>query len=757
MIEITNVSRRGFLQGMLSAGALVLSARMISDSLWAQSAAPAAGSPVDNAVLHPSVFVGIETDGTVHIMAHRSEMGTTSRTSLPMILADELDADWTRVKVEQALGDSRYGSQDTDGSHSVREFYGALRDAGATARMMLVRAAAEQWGVPASECAADLHTIAHSKSNRRAGYGELAAAAAKLPVPKREDLQYKPKEAWRYIGKGMASYDLVDICSGKARYGMDASMPGMVYASVEHPPVLGGKVKSYDEKAPLTVRGVRQTLTIEPFAPPHKFQPLGGIAVIADNTWAAFRGRKKLNAVWENGGHASYDSEQYKKQLQETARKPGKVVRNIGDVDAVFKQGGKLLEAEYYAPHLAHASMEPPAAVAEFKDGMVTAWAPSQNPQGVQEIIASKLGIPKEKVICHVPLLGGGFGRKSKPDFVAEAAILSKAVGRPVKVVWSREDDIKFDYFHSVAAIYMKAAVDEKGKPTAWLQRSVYPPIGSTFNLNAEYSDGGELGLGWIDLPFDLPNHRAENGPAAAHVRIGWLRSVANIYHAFAAHSFADELAHSAGRDPVEFLLELIGPSRIVNVKESAPDYPNYGGSPEDYPLDTARTKRVLELAAEKAGWGKRKMGKGSGMGIAVHRSFLTYVATVVEVEVNDQGEVRIPQVHTAVDAGLVVNPEATRSQFEGAAVFGTSLVRSGEITASNGAIVQSNFHDYPVARMNDSPLHTYVYIVESDAPPAGVGEPGVPPFAPAMCNAIFAATGKRIRELPLSRTNLGV
>ncbi len=757
MIEITNVSRRGFLQGMLSAGALVLSARMISDSLWAQSAAPAAGSPVDNAVLHPSVFVGIETDGTVHIMAHRSEMGTTSRTSLPMILADELDADWTRVRVEQALGDSRYGSQDTDGSHSVREFYGALRDAGATARMMLVRAAAEQWGVPASECAADLHTIAHSKSNRRAGYGELAAAAAKLPVPKREDLQYKPKEAWRYIGKGMASYDLVDICSGKARYGMDASMPGMVYASVEHPPVLGGKVKSYDEKAPLTVRGVRQTLTIEPFAPPHKFQPLGGIAVIADNTWAAFRGRKKLNAVWENGGHASYDSEQYKKQLKETARKPGKVVRNIGDVDAVFKQGGKILEAEYYAPHLAHASMEPPAAVAEFKDGMVTAWAPSQNPQGVQEIIASKLGIPKEKVICHVPLLGGGFGRKSKPDFVAEAAILSKAVGRPVKVVWSREDDIKFDYFHSVAAMYMKAAVDEKGKPTAWLQRSVYPPIGSTFNLNAEYSDGGELGLGWIDLPFDLPNHRAENGPAAAHVRIGWLRSVANIYHAFGAHSFADELAHSAGRDPVEFLLELIGPSRIVNVKESAPDYPNYGGSPEDYPLDTARTKRVLELAAEKAGWGKRKMGKGSGMGIAVHRSFLTYVATVVEVEVNDQGEVRIPQVHTAVDAGLVVNPEATRSQFEGAAVFGTSLVRSGEITASNGAIVQSNFHDYPVARMNDSPLHTYVYIVESDAPPAGVGEPGVPPFAPAMCNAIFAATGKRIRELPLSRTNLGV
>jgi isoquinoline 1-oxidoreductase subunit beta len=751
MSALANVSRRGFLQGVLSTGALVLCVRFVPEGLWAEDS----GSHVDQSVLHPSVYIGVDTDGTVYIIAHRSEMGTTSRTSLPLVLADELDADWSRVKVQQAIGDPRYGSQDTDGSHSIREFYQPMRESGATARLMLIRAAAQQWGVPEAECTTDLHVVVHKATGKKAGYGELAAAAARLSVPKKEELKFKPPSAWRYVGKGQTSYDLADICTGKAKFGMDARIEGMVYASIEHPPVLGGRLKSFDDRAPLQVKGVRQTITIETFTPPHHFQPLGGIAVIADNTWSAMKGRQKLNPVWDNGANAVYNSDQYKKELLETARKPAKAARNQGDVDTAFAQSTKTIEAEYYVPHLAHASMEPPVALADYRDGKVTVWASTQNPQAVQEVISQKLGIPKEAVTCYVPLLGGGFGRKSKPDYAAEAAILSKKVGHPVKVVWSREDDIRFDYYHTVSAMYMKAALGADGLPTAWLQRSVFPSIGSTFDVNATAASAGELQQGWTDLPFNIPNIRAENSGAAAHLRIGWLRSVANIYHAFAAQSFADECAHAAGRDSLEYLLALIGPPRIVDVKKSAPDYPNYGGSLEAYPIDTARYRRVIEVAAEKSGWGKRKLGRGQGMGIAVHRSFLTYVAEVVQVEVNDQGELSIPRVDIAVDAGLVVNPEATRSQFDGAAVFGTSLARFGEITATNGVVDQSNFDSYPVTRMNEAPYQTNVYIIESSAPPAGVGEPGVPPFAPALCNAIFAATGKRVRELPLSKTKL--
>jgi isoquinoline 1-oxidoreductase beta subunit len=760
MIRIENVQRRDFLKGMLGAGAFVLSVRVMPEELFAESTADAAGSTdaasaMSKAPLQPSVYLAIDTDGTAYVVVHRTEMGSGNRTGLPRIVADELDADWARVKVVQATGDEKYGDQDTDGSHSVRSFFNTLREAGATARLMLVRAAAAQWGVPASECSTDLHVVVHKASGRKLGYGELAAAAGKLEVPKKEEIKLKTRSEWRYIGKGAASYDLKDMCTGKAAYGQDTRMEGMLYASVARPPVFGGAVKSVDDKAALSVAGVKQTETIDAFKPPVGFQALGGVAVLADNTWAAMQGRKKLKIEWEKSPHSVWNSDAYKKELQETARKPGKVVRELGNVDEAFAKGGKIVEAEYYAPLLSHAPMEPPAALAVYRNGKAEVWAPSQDPQGARNAIAQAVGLKKEDVTVNVTLLGGGFGRKSFPDFAVEAAVLSKKTGKPVKVVWSREDDIKFDVYHSVAAMYMKAALGADGKPTAWLQRTVFPPIGSTFDASTKYSTPDELGLGFTDVPFAVANFRAENGPATAHMRIGWFRSVANVYHAFGIQSFADELAHAAGRDPVEYLLQLLGPDRVVPRSDLPKEFPNYDGAYEQYPIDTARHRRVLTLAAEKSGWGKQKPGNGYGVGVAMHRSFLTYVATVVQVQVDAGGKVRINRVDSALDAGTVVNPETVRQQVEGAAVMGTSLALYGEITATNGVIDQSNFDTFQMARMNNSPRETNVYIVPSDAPPAGIGEPPLPPFAPALCNAIFAATGKRIRELPLSRAGL--
>lgn len=740
MNTIENVSRRGFLKIGVTAGSFVLAARVLPERLLA----------ADTPAWQPDLFLAIAGDGTVTIVAGRSEMGCGSRTGVPLILADELDADWSKVKIEQALGDKKYGDQDTDGSHSVRSFFDQMRLTGATARTMLISAAAQQWKVKEADCITEPNTVVHKASGRKLTYGQLAPVAAKLPVPKKESVTLKKKSEWRYIGKDTALYDLPDIVTGKAVFGMDAKLPGMVYASIEHPPVLGQHIKSYDDKAALQVKGVRQTVTIDPFKPPHVFQPLGGVAVIADNTWAAFQGRQALKIEWESSPNEVYNSVEFRKALESTARQPGKVARNVGDVDAEFAKGGKIIEAEYYTPHLAHASMEPPVAVAVFRDGKVEAWAPTQSPQAVQSTIAGVLGIKPDDVTCHVTLLGGGFGRKSKPDQVAEAAVLSKKLGKPVKVVWSREDDIKFDYYHTVAAMYMKATLGPDGKPTAWLQRSVFPPIGSTFDVNAKYGLGGEMGLGWNNLPFDIPNQRAENGPADAHVRIGWLRSVANIYHAFAIGSFADELAAATEKDPAQYLLDLIGPARIVPLE--------YGKGEENeakrYPLDAGRLRGVVELVVEKSNWANRPKGNGHAFGIAAHRSFLTYVATVVEVRI-DKGQVSIPNVWTALDAGTIVSPDNVRNQFQGAAAFAASLALMSEITVTNGKVDQSNFSDYELVRMPNAPRQTHVYIVDSDAPPAGVGEPGVPPFAPALYNAIYAATGKRIRELPLSKAKL--
>jgi isoquinoline 1-oxidoreductase beta subunit len=751
---LINVSRRGFLHGIVAGGAFLIASRVVSDLAWAETG-PA--TRADAAPLRASVYLGIEADGTVVIVTHRSEMGTGIRTTLPMVAADELDADWSRVRIEQALADSRYGDQNTDGSRSMRDFYDAFRRAGAAARSMLISAAAAQWGVPPAQVIARDHRIVHEATDRSGGFGEFVAAAGRLPIPAPEQLQFKPRTAWALVGQDHSPpYDQMDILTGKAQFGNDVVRDGMVFATIEHPPVVGGRVKHVDEGEALKVRGVTQTITLDPLTLPWRFKPLGGVAVIGGSTWAVFQGRKRLKIEWEDGVYGAFDSVGFKQELLETVHRPGVVVRNHGDVDAEFAKDGAVVEAMYYTPLAAHAAMEPPAAVAEFVDGKVTIWAPTQNPQGLQDNVAQALGIEKKDVICHVTLLGGGFGRKSFPDWAVEAAVLSKKVGKPVKVVWTREDDLKCDYYHSSAAIYHKAAVNSRGKPTAWLARSAFPPIGSMNDPNATSGGAGAMGQGFSDVPFDVPHIRVENGPAKASVRIGWFRSVANNYHVFAVQSFVDELAAAASRDRVEFMLDILGADRLIDLKSQGVNYPNYGQPIEKHPLDTRRLRRVIELAAERSGWASKKSGNGRrGLGIAAHRSFNSYMATVVEVEVDSRGVVRVPRVDQVIDAGVIVNPDRVRAQCEGAAVMGVGLAMFGEITAGAGRIEQRNFNDFQVARMNTAPLATHVHLIDSDAPPTGVGETCMPTVAPALTNAIFAATGKRVRELPISRTKL--
>lgn len=759
--RVTNVSpstalgasRRSFLRGMATTGAFVVAAKVLPESVWAQQTA-IFRTQADNAPLNPSVYLGIRPDGTVFIVTHRSEMGTGIRSTLPMVAADELDADWSKVTIEQGVGDTRYGDQNTDGSRSIRDFYEAFRHAGASARAMLVAAAAGQWGVSSSECTTNNHQVVHQPTGRRLDYGALVPAAAKQTVPKSESVRFKDRREWKFVGKDTSTYDQKDIVTGKAQFGLDIFRDGMVHASIERPPVLGGTIRSVEDAAARKVPGVTGIERLDPFKPPHLFQPLGGVAVIGNNTWAVIKGRRQLKVDWNDGPNATFESEAFKKTLLTTARRPGKVFRNLGNVDAEFAKGGKILEAAYYTPLAAHASMEPPAAVAEVQGNRATVWAPVQNPQATQDTVAAALGIPKDNVVCHVTLLGGGFGRKSKPDFCAEAAVLSRKLGKPVKVIWTREDDIRFDYYHTTAAVYHKASLDGRGKPTAWLHRSVFPPIASTFAPGAREPLDFELDLGLVDLPYDVPNLRAENGPADAHVRIGWFRSVSNIFHAFAAHSFADEMAAAAGRDSLEYMLELIGPGKVLDLKGQGVNYSNYGAPYDRYPADTRRLRRVLEVAGEQAGWGRRKNGGGKGMGIAAHRSFNSYVAAVVDVEVDARG-FRVPVVHMAVDCGVAINPDRVRSQMEGSAVMAVGFARTAEITAMNGRIRQSNLHEFQVARMNDSPVQVHVHLVESNNPPTGVGEPGLPPVLAALGNAIFAATGRRVRELPLSRQKL--
>jgi isoquinoline 1-oxidoreductase beta subunit len=525
----------------------------------------------------------------------------------------------------------------------------------------------------------------------------------------------------------------------------------MLHAVVARPPVYGGKVKSFDSADALKVPGVVKVVQIDPSAAPPQFNPLGGVAVVAQNTWAAIQGRNALKIVWDDGPNASYDSVAYRQALEEAARKPAKAVRNEGDYAAAIAKAARKVSAEYYLPHLAHATMEPPAATARIAQGKCEVWGCFQSPQAAKDLVAKRLGLSPKDVTVNVTLIGGGFGRKSKPDFGIEAAILSQAMdGKPVKVTWTRDDDLHHDYFHTVSAEYLEGGLDAQGRTIAWLHRSAAPSLMSTFDADAKLQAGLELGMGVINVPFTVPNIRIENPEAVAHTRIGWFRSVSNIPHAFAVQSFVAELAAAAGRDPKDYLLEIIGPPRVLNPHQIGDSW-NHGESPELYTIDTGRLRRVVETAAREAGWGK-SLPRGRGLGIAAHYSFVSYIAAVVEVAVDDKGAVTIPRIDIAVDCGASVNPDRVRAQMEGACVMGVGIALQSEITFKGGRVLQDNFAEYEVTRMPGAPREIRVHIIPGDfaKPLGGVGEPGVPPVPPALCNAIFAATGKRIRRLPI-------
>ncbi len=719
------VSRRNFVKVFgLASGGLLLGCNFSEGTI--------VNGLEDGVSFVPNLFVQLQKDGTLTIVVTRSEMGQGIRTSMASAIADELEADWKYVKIKQAIGDAKFGDQNTDGSRSIRTMLDPMRKMGAMAKEMLVSAAAKKWKVTTNDCKADHHFVINKLTNEKIFYGDLVDLAKDVSVDT-ENIKLKEKKDFKYIGKGLRSYDIDAFTHGTATYGIDVRLPNMKFAAIARCPATFGTVKTYNDADALTIKGVEKVLALEKGSGP--FGVLGGVAVIASNTWSAIQGKNNLSIDWDMGANGSYDTEKFKEKIIRRVQQPAKVTPgSSGNVRKAFKSANKVVEATYFIPHLVHTPMEVPNATAHVKAGKCEVWAPTQDPQTARAEVASNLGLDKKDVTINVTFLGGGFGRKSKPDFIVEAALLSQKINAPVQLVWSREDDIKHSYYHAMSAQYLKGAIDQNGKVSGWLHRTAFPSIVSTFKPLSDYASGFELAQGFNNNPFEIPNVQLENAKAEAHVRIGWMRSVCNIHHSFAVNSFADELAVAAGKDPMQFKLDLIGKDRVRE-----------GRSP--HPFDSVRLKNVIKKVKEMSGWG-RKLPKGHGLGVAFHYSFYSYVATVVEVSMINN-KLKMHNLYSALDCGLYVNKDAVLNQMEGAAIFGMSIAMYGKITAKEGAIEQNNFFDYQMARMKDVP-NMQIEIINNNEKPTGVGEPGVPPIAPAICNAIFAASGKRIRTLPL-------
>lgn len=742
MSKLTNVSRRDFLKltGITSAGLVLGAVLPVANPVFA-------ASQEDNDRLN--LFVSIAKDGQVDIVCHRSEMGQGIRTGIPQVIADELEADWSKVNVIQGLADERYGSQNTDGSRSIRNLFQMLRQMGASSRTMLQQAAANQWNVDLNDTQAEQNFIINTKTGAKLSYGELAEAAAAIAPPAPESLTYKSKSEFKLIGKEVPIVDLPDIVKGSTTFGQDVQLPDMLYASIERSPVIGANVKSYNREAAEAVKGVQGVWKMPERTFPVLFNSLPGVAVVADNTWAAMQGRKQLNVQWEATANDDHDSAAYLKELEQRVTGKGRVVREQGDAYAAIAAAADTHTAAYTVPYLVHAPMEPPAATAVLTDAGCEVWACTQTPQSTQTNVAAALGIDKSKVKVNVTLLGGGFGRKSKPDYSVEAALLARAFKRPVKVVWSREDDIQQGYYHAISAQHYQAGFDAQGQVTGWIQRTAFPSISWTFTGTTDEAADGELSLGFADMPLATGALSCEVHKAPAHTRIGWVRSVSNIHHAFAIGSFVDELAVKTNTPPQAMWHNLLGPDRNVDPSKEGFKYTNYGASMEDFPIDTKRIKGVLDKVVQESG-ADGATAENEGWGISVHRSFITYVAVAAKVRV-ENGELKVLELHSAIDAGTVVNPDRVRSQQEGSMIFGLSIALLGEISFKDGKVEQSNYHNYQVARMHQSPA-IKTYIIESDAGPGGVGEPGTPPVSAAIANAVYRASGMRIRDLPMSK-----
>ena len=737
-----SLDRRTFLKTSATGGTALL----IGFHLPAHAFSDPAQAQEKPAINPLNAWVRITPDNRVTLILAKSEMGQGIMTALPMILAEELYLDWKKVTIEHAPTNPKIYDLGTGGSGSVAGSWLPLRQAGAAAREMLIAAAAKKWEVGPDTCKAENGYVVHGHPERSFTYGELAADAALLPIPNFNKVPLKNSRDFTILGHDTHRVDAAAKSTGTAKFGIDARPDGLLYAVIARCPVFYGKVASFDAEKAKAVPGVRDVFQIETSG--RGASTNGGVAVLAENSWAAIQGRKALEVKWDEGAAANESTEELHAQFVANAAKPGGVVRNDGDAGAALASAAKRVEADYELPFAAHVCMEPMNCTVHIQADRAEAWVPTQAPQWAQAVIAEAAKLPPEKVIVHTQLMGGGFGRRYQADFVMEAAQVAKTAGKPVMVLWTREDDMHHDFYRPASYHKLQGAMDANGNLAAWKHFQTSTSIASKWSAEGEKDSGkGEFGTG-ATVPYRTPNIRIEYTLAHSSAPRAWWRSVEHSSSGFVVESFVDELAAAAGQDPYEFRLTLLGEPRKIA---------QFTGGPDDPPLDTARLKAVLQLAAEKAGW-RKSLPDGEGRGIAAFFSFDTYTAAVAEVSLEPR-DLKIKRLVCTVDCGRVVNPNGVRAQVESAAIYALTATLKDAITVERGRVVQSNFNDYHMLRMNEAPL-VEVHLVDSEEKPTGIGEPTVPVIAPALCNAIFNATRTwkkpiRIHRLPIRAEDL--